>query len=87
MQSARLLYDVSEKARRIVESYFQLNSTLYFSYTHMVCRTALPGTGVTRSGEKGRVQANVLGAKAARLHPGGPWSIFSPLSSFVVPHH
>uniref|UniRef100_A0A7M4F3B0 procollagen-proline 3-dioxygenase n=1 Tax=Crocodylus porosus TaxID=8502 RepID=A0A7M4F3B0_CROPO len=43
MQSARLLYDVSERARRIVESYFQLNSTLYFSYTHMVCRTALPG--------------------------------------------
>ncbi|CAM5173876.1 unnamed protein product [Natator depressus] len=43
LKSARLFYDVSEKARRIVESYFLLNSTLYFSYTHMVCRTALPG--------------------------------------------
>uniref|UniRef100_A0A8C0GCI9 procollagen-proline 3-dioxygenase n=1 Tax=Chelonoidis abingdonii TaxID=106734 RepID=A0A8C0GCI9_CHEAB len=43
LKSARLFYDVSEKARRIVESYFRLNSTLYFSYTHMVCRTALPG--------------------------------------------
>ncbi|XP_028587664.2 prolyl 3-hydroxylase 2 [Podarcis muralis] len=41
--SARLFYDVSEKARRIVESYFRLNSTLYFSYTHLVCRTALSG--------------------------------------------
>ncbi|XP_060130239.1 prolyl 3-hydroxylase 2 [Zootoca vivipara] len=41
--SARLFYDVSEKARKIVESYFMLNSTLYFSYTHLVCRTALSG--------------------------------------------
>nr|XP_033813406.1 prolyl 3-hydroxylase 2 isoform X2 [Geotrypetes seraphini] len=43
LKSARLFYDVSEKARRIVESYFLLNSTLYFSYTHLVCRTALAG--------------------------------------------
>uniref|UniRef100_A0A8C9NJE6 procollagen-proline 3-dioxygenase n=1 Tax=Serinus canaria TaxID=9135 RepID=A0A8C9NJE6_SERCA len=43
LKSARLFYDISEKARRIVQSYFQLNSTLYFSYTHLVCRTALSG--------------------------------------------
>lgn len=43
LKSARLFYDISEKARRIVESYFMLNSTLYFSYTHLVCRTALSG--------------------------------------------
>ncbi|XP_061493602.1 prolyl 3-hydroxylase 2 isoform X2 [Rhineura floridana] len=43
LKSARLFYDVSEKARKIVESYFMLNSTLYFSYTHLVCRTALTG--------------------------------------------
>ncbi|XP_072789331.1 prolyl 3-hydroxylase 2 isoform X2 [Taeniopygia guttata] len=43
LRSARLFYDISEKARRIVESYFLLNSTLYFSYTHLVCRTALSG--------------------------------------------
>ncbi|XP_070609947.1 prolyl 3-hydroxylase 2 isoform X1 [Erythrolamprus reginae] len=43
LKSARLFYDVSEKARKIVESYFMLNSTLYFSYTHLVCRTALSG--------------------------------------------
>ncbi|KAJ7324628.1 hypothetical protein JRQ81_017648, partial [Phrynocephalus forsythii] len=43
LRSARLFYDVSEKARKIVESYFLLNSTLYFSYTHLVCRTALSG--------------------------------------------
>lgn len=43
LRSARLFYDVSEKARRITESYFMLNSTLHFSYTHLVCRTAVPG--------------------------------------------
>ncbi|XP_075878878.1 prolyl 3-hydroxylase 2 [Nelusetta ayraudi] len=43
MRSARLFYDISERARRIVESYFVLNSTLHFSYTHLVCRTAITG--------------------------------------------
>ncbi|XP_075058400.1 prolyl 3-hydroxylase 2 [Mixophyes fleayi] len=43
MKSARLFYDVSEKARSIVQSYFMLNTTLFFSYTHLVCRTALLG--------------------------------------------
>ncbi|XP_062987821.1 prolyl 3-hydroxylase 2 [Elgaria multicarinata webbii] len=43
LKGARLFYDISEKARKIVESYFLLNSTLYFSYTHLVCRTALSG--------------------------------------------
>ncbi|KAL1023115.1 hypothetical protein UPYG_G00036580 [Umbra pygmaea] len=43
LRSARLFYDVSERARRITESYFLLNSTLHFSYTHLVCRTAISG--------------------------------------------
>ncbi|XP_069550864.1 prolyl 3-hydroxylase 2 [Brachyistius frenatus] len=43
MRSARLFYDTSERARQIVESYFMLNSTLHFSYTHLVCRTAITG--------------------------------------------
>ena len=30
----------AEKSRAYLESYFQLNTTLYFSYTHLVCRTA-----------------------------------------------
>ncbi|XP_029471814.1 LOW QUALITY PROTEIN: prolyl 3-hydroxylase 2 [Rhinatrema bivittatum] len=49
LRSALLFYDVSEKARRIVESYFQLNSTLYFSYTHLVCRTAMHGQQENRN--------------------------------------
>ncbi|XP_062419428.1 prolyl 3-hydroxylase 2 [Pungitius pungitius] len=43
MRSARLFYDISERARRVIESYFLLNSTLHFSYTHLVCRTAITG--------------------------------------------
>ncbi|XP_068599734.1 prolyl 3-hydroxylase 2 [Brachionichthys hirsutus] len=43
MRSARLFYDISERARRIIESYFLLNATLHFSYTHLVCRTAITG--------------------------------------------
>lgn len=43
MRSARLFYETSERARRIIESYFVLNSTLHFSYTHLVCRTAIKG--------------------------------------------
>ncbi|KAI1889284.1 hypothetical protein AGOR_G00177580 [Albula goreensis] len=43
LKSARMFYDISEKARRIIESYFMLNSTLHFSYTHLVCRTAITG--------------------------------------------
>ncbi|XP_057696713.1 prolyl 3-hydroxylase 2 isoform X2 [Corythoichthys intestinalis] len=43
MKSARLFYDASERVRSVVESYFLLNSTLHFSYTHLVCRTAITG--------------------------------------------
>ncbi|PWA20781.1 hypothetical protein CCH79_00007099 [Gambusia affinis] len=43
ISSARLFYDTSERVRRIVESYFMLNTTLHFSYTHLVCRTAITG--------------------------------------------
>ncbi|XP_006637794.2 prolyl 3-hydroxylase 2 [Lepisosteus oculatus] len=43
LKSARLFYETSEKARKIIESYFMLNTTLYFSYTHLVCRTAVKG--------------------------------------------
>ncbi|XP_070567070.1 prolyl 3-hydroxylase 1-like isoform X2 [Ptychodera flava] len=34
--------DLSERARQYVEAYFKLPSRLYFSYTHLVCRTAEP---------------------------------------------
>lgn len=44
LKSAQVLFDVSEKAKKILESYFHLETPLYFSYTHLVCRSAIDGT-------------------------------------------
>ncbi|KAM9299317.1 prolyl 3-hydroxylase 1 [Gastrophryne carolinensis] len=41
LKSAHLYYNVTDKVRRLVESYFRLESPLYFSYSHLVCRTAI----------------------------------------------
>ncbi|KAJ7999076.1 hypothetical protein DPEC_G00211660 [Dallia pectoralis] len=41
LQSARLFFDMSEKVRGVMESYFRLESPLYFSYSHLVCRSAI----------------------------------------------
>ncbi|TNM88330.1 hypothetical protein fugu_004584, partial [Takifugu bimaculatus] len=41
LKSARAFFDVSEKARKILELYFQLKTPLYFSYSHLVCRSAI----------------------------------------------
>uniref|UniRef100_A0A6J0UUQ0 procollagen-proline 3-dioxygenase n=1 Tax=Pogona vitticeps TaxID=103695 RepID=A0A6J0UUQ0_9SAUR len=41
LQSAYLYFNVTEKVRRVVESYFRLDVPLYFSYSHLVCRTAI----------------------------------------------
>uniref|UniRef100_A0A670IQ31 procollagen-proline 3-dioxygenase n=1 Tax=Podarcis muralis TaxID=64176 RepID=A0A670IQ31_PODMU len=41
MQSAYLYYNVTEKVRLVMESYFRLDTPLHFSYSHLVCRTAI----------------------------------------------
>uniref|UniRef100_A0AAY4BTR4 procollagen-proline 3-dioxygenase n=1 Tax=Denticeps clupeoides TaxID=299321 RepID=A0AAY4BTR4_9TELE len=41
LKSAGLLFDLSEKVRTVLQSYFHLTSPLYFSYTHLVCRSAI----------------------------------------------
>ncbi|XP_072282035.1 prolyl 3-hydroxylase 1 [Pyxicephalus adspersus] len=41
LRSAHLYYNVTDKVRRLVESYFRLENPLYFSYSHLVCRTAI----------------------------------------------
>ncbi|XP_053349742.1 prolyl 3-hydroxylase 3 [Clarias gariepinus] len=40
---AKLLHEVGERARTLIHSYFRSHSALYFSYTHLVCRSAIPG--------------------------------------------
>lgn len=44
LKSAQLFFDVSEKVRKVLESYFHLETPLYFSYSHLVCRSAMEGT-------------------------------------------
>ncbi|XP_042180376.1 prolyl 3-hydroxylase 1 isoform X3 [Oncorhynchus tshawytscha] len=46
LKSARLFFDMSEKVRGVLESYFRLDSPLYFSYSHLVCRSAIDGEKV-----------------------------------------
>ncbi|XP_036839505.1 prolyl 3-hydroxylase 1 isoform X2 [Oncorhynchus mykiss] len=41
LKSARLFFDMTEKVRGVLESYFRLDSPLYFSYSHLVCRSAI----------------------------------------------
>uniref|UniRef100_A0A3Q1FFG2 procollagen-proline 3-dioxygenase n=1 Tax=Acanthochromis polyacanthus TaxID=80966 RepID=A0A3Q1FFG2_9TELE len=41
LKSAGLFFDLSEKVRKVVESYFSLDTPLYFSYSHLVCRSAI----------------------------------------------
>lgn len=41
LHSAHMYYNVTEKVRRVMESYFRLDTPLYFSYSHLVCRTAI----------------------------------------------
>lgn len=43
LRSAHLYYNVTEKVRRMMESYFRLEVPLHFSYSHLVCRTAIDG--------------------------------------------
>ncbi|XP_037766792.1 prolyl 3-hydroxylase 3 isoform X2 [Chelonia mydas] len=42
-RDAKLLLHASEKSRKIVESYFTPGKRLHFSFTHLVCRTAVEG--------------------------------------------
>nr|XP_019942506.1 PREDICTED: prolyl 3-hydroxylase 1 isoform X1 [Paralichthys olivaceus]XP_019942507.1 PREDICTED: prolyl 3-hydroxylase 1 isoform X1 [Paralichthys olivaceus]XP_019942508.1 PREDICTED: prolyl 3-hydroxylase 1 isoform X1 [Paralichthys olivaceus] len=41
LNSARLFFDLSERVRKVMESYFQLDTPLYFAYSHLVCRSAI----------------------------------------------
>ncbi|KAM3872863.1 prolyl 3-hydroxylase 3 [Diretmus argenteus] len=40
---ARLLYDLGERVRELLHSYFRSPSGLFFSFTHLVCRSAITG--------------------------------------------
>ncbi|KAL4658576.1 prolyl 3-hydroxylase 1 [Arapaima gigas] len=41
LKSVHMYFNMSEKVRKVIESYFRLETPLYFSYTHLVCRSAI----------------------------------------------
>lgn len=41
LKSARLFFNLSEKVRKVLVSHFRLETPLYFSYSHLVCRSAI----------------------------------------------
>ena len=43
MEEVELYFKLSEKVRHFTEDYFQLDTPLYFSYSHLVCRTSVMG--------------------------------------------
>lgn len=45
----QLLLERTEKIRDHVERFFKLDRPLYFTYTHLVCRTALPDSPMNRT--------------------------------------
>lgn len=41
VEEVELYFKLSEKVRHFTEDYFQLDTPLYFSYSHLVCRTSV----------------------------------------------
>ncbi|XP_071431570.1 prolyl 3-hydroxylase 1 isoform X2 [Pithys albifrons albifrons] len=66
LRSAYLYYNVTEKVRRIMESYFRLEVPLHFSYSHLVCRTAIDEKQEGRSDNSHEVHVDncILNAEA-----------------------
>ncbi|KAF1620949.1 UNVERIFIED_CONTAM: Prolyl 3-hydroxylase 1, partial [Eudyptes robustus] len=66
LQSAYLYYNVTEKVRHMMESYFRLEVPLHFSYSHLVCRTAINEKQEGRSDNSHEVHVDncILNAEA-----------------------
>ncbi|XP_062363614.1 prolyl 3-hydroxylase 1 [Cinclus cinclus] len=66
LHSAYLYYNVTEKVRRMMESYFRLEVPLHFSYSHLVCRTAIDEKQEGRSDNSHEVHVDncILNAEA-----------------------
>uniref|UniRef100_A0A8C5U6U6 procollagen-proline 3-dioxygenase n=1 Tax=Malurus cyaneus samueli TaxID=2593467 RepID=A0A8C5U6U6_9PASS len=66
LRSAYLYYNVTEKVRHMMESYFRLEVPLHFSYSHLVCRTAIDEKQEGRSDNSHEVHVDncILNAEA-----------------------
>ncbi|KAM3923246.1 prolyl 3-hydroxylase 1 [Leptodactylus fuscus] len=85
LRSAYLYYNVTEKVRRVVESYFRLDSPLYFSFSHLVCRTAIEEKQADRSDLSHPVHADncILNAEALMCIKENPAYTFRDYSAIL----
>ncbi|KAG8191685.1 hypothetical protein JTE90_016472 [Oedothorax gibbosus] len=81
--SAQLFLNVSEKARQAVEVHFNLATELFFSYTHLVCRTALPDSPEVRSDLSHPIHADncmlMPSGKCVKDKPAYTWRDYSSI--------
>ncbi|XP_011151167.1 prolyl 3-hydroxylase 2 isoform X1 [Harpegnathos saltator] len=78
-----LFLQSTEAARDHVERYFDLDQQLYFTYTHLVCRTALPDAPANRVDLSHEIHAdNCLiknGSSCVRENPAYTWRDYSAI--------
>lgn len=67
---ARLLHQLGERVRTLLQSYFRSPSELFVSFTHLVCRSAIAGTCPTISwgGRGGVLVVVVVGGSSVNLN-------------------
>ncbi|XP_075410928.1 prolyl 3-hydroxylase 1 [Tenrec ecaudatus] len=85
LQSAHLYYNVTEKVRRVMESYFRLDTPLYFSYSHLVCRTAIEEAQAERKDSSHPVHVDncILNAEALECVKEPPAYTFRDYSAIL----
>ncbi|XP_029178230.1 prolyl 3-hydroxylase 1-like [Nylanderia fulva] len=73
----------TEAVRNHVERYFNLDSTLYFTYTHLVCRTALIDSPADRTDLSHEIHADNCvikgGSSCLREEPAYTWRDYSAI--------
>ncbi|XP_029678000.1 prolyl 3-hydroxylase 2-like [Formica exsecta] len=78
-----LFLERTEAVRDHVERYFDLDSPLYFTYTHLVCRTALPDSPVDRTDLSHEIHADNCvikdGGFCLREDPAYTWRDYSAI--------
>ena len=65
MEEVELYFNLSEKVRHFTEDYFQLETPLYFSYSHLVCRTSVMGE-FRLLGKKKNVESTAMSSKKVK---------------------
>ncbi|XP_060516352.1 prolyl 3-hydroxylase 1-like isoform X2 [Cylas formicarius] len=77
------LLDLTDRIREIVALQFNIAKTLYFSYTHLVCRSALPASPVNRDDWSHQIHADncnlIRDGKCEKKEPAFYWRDYSAI--------